>query len=222
MVINPEASGMNFPPINTPAGFINGGGIINASSSTNSISNLPSIVTSSPLQSLCCLVENGIKCSRPSGNASYSKRIEKQASGQSFDRHTPHTYICEHHKQIIQSIRTSGKRKRKDDDNGHDDDLSNDVHDRNDSYASGPARAFNTTAYDIDLQTLQVNTLRRYKKTFRVQTKPGLNKTQLAEELTRHFRMNIRVDEKEIIHNFMSNIKSNNNKAEFNPNSKND
>lgn len=34
--------------------------------------------------------------------------------------------------------------------------------------------------------------------------------------------MNIRVDEKEIIHNFMSNIKSNNNKAEFNPNSKND
>lgn len=90
------------------------------------------------------------------------------------DRHTTHTYICEHHKQIIQSIRTSGKRKRKDDDNGNDDDFQ----DRNDPYGSS---SFASSIYDIDLQTLQVSTLRRYKKHFRVQTKPGLNKTQLAE-----------------------------------------
>lgn len=94
------------------------------------------------------------------------------------DRHTTHTYICEHHKQIIQSIRTSGKRKRKDDDNGNDED---DFHDRNDPYGSSSYKSFASSIYDIDLQTLQVSTLRRYKKHFRVQTKPGLNKTQLAE-----------------------------------------
>lgn len=30
--------------------------------------------------SLCCLIENGQKCTREAGNASYSKRIEKQVS----------------------------------------------------------------------------------------------------------------------------------------------
>ena len=34
---------------------------------------------------------------------------------------------------------------------------------------------------EIDLHSLQVSTLRRYKKHFKISTKPGLNKNQLAE-----------------------------------------
>ena len=104
------------------------------------------------------------------------------------DPRTPHTYICEYHKQIIQSIRTSGKRKRKDDDHANDDDMSmNDFHDRNDSsndhHSMGYGNSMKTynSIYDIDLHTLQVNTLRRYKRHYRISTKPGLNKNQLAE-----------------------------------------
>jgi len=33
----------------------------------------------------------------------------------------------------------------------------------------------------VDLYQLQVNTLRRYKKHFKIPTRPGLNKAQLAE-----------------------------------------
>lgn len=34
---------------------------------------------------------------------------------------------------------------------------------------------------DVDLFQLQVGTLRRYKRHYKVQTKPGLNKAQLAD-----------------------------------------
>jgi len=100
------------------------------------------------------------------GNASYSKRIEKQVTQRKLrltvDQRSVQTYICEHHKQMIQSIRTSAKRKRKD----SEDDNSNDV---------------DTDSQDVDLLALQVNTLRRYKRHYRIQTRPGLNKSQLAE-----------------------------------------
>lgn len=33
----------------------------------------------------------------------------------------------------------------------------------------------------VDLFQLQVNTLRRYKRHYKLQTRPGLNKAQLAE-----------------------------------------
>lgn len=110
----------------------------------------------------------------------------------SVDTRTSHTYICEHHKQIIQSIRTSGKRKRKDDDHANDDDMSiNDFHDSNDHHSGGghsmgfgssSMKSYSSNSlYDVDLHSLQVNTLRRYKRHYRISTKPGLNKTQLAE-----------------------------------------
>ena len=34
---------------------------------------------------------------------------------------------------------------------------------------------------EVDLYQLQVNTLRRYKKHYRIPTRPGLNKAQLAD-----------------------------------------
>lgn len=34
---------------------------------------------------------------------------------------------------------------------------------------------------EVDLYQLQVNTLRRYKKHFKISTRPGLNKAQLAD-----------------------------------------
>lgn len=35
--------------------------------------------------------------------------------------------------------------------------------------------------FQVDLFQLQVNTLRRYKRHYKLQTRPGLNKAQLAE-----------------------------------------
>ena len=36
-------------------------------------------------------------------------------------------------------------------------------------------------ALQIDFSQLQMNTLRRYKRHFKLQVKPGMNKAQLAE-----------------------------------------
>lgn len=50
----------------------------------------------------CCLADNGVKCIRPAGNASYSKRIQKTVAQKklnlSVDKTARHIYICEHHK----------------------------------------------------------------------------------------------------------------------------
>lgn len=69
---------------------------------------------------------------------------------------------------------------------------------------------------EVDLQQLQVNTLRRYKRHFRVQTRPGLNKMQLAESLKHHFRT-LPIIEKEAITYFVYIVKSSRNKLDHNP-----
>ena len=94
---------------------------------------------------------------------------------------------------------------------------------------------------EVDLFQLQINTLRRYKRHYKVPTRPGLNKAQLAEvlftfihfiiiiliaflgffkTLMRHFRT-IPVVEKEALHSFLYTVKSNKNKLDLKPNTDN-
>lgn len=42
------------------------------------------------------------------------------------------------------------------------------------------------SGFQVDLFQLQVNTLRRYKRHYKLQTRPGLNKAQLAEVDSHH------------------------------------
>lgn len=125
----------------------------------------------------------------------------------SVDSRTSHTYICEHHKQIIQSIRTNGRRKRHDDGIGVDDDLFsiNDLNGMNDSpsndlsssnhhnhhSASSNHHNHHRTSHHhskldrdnlmTDFNNLSVNTLRKYKRFYRLPIKHGVNKNQLAD-----------------------------------------
>ncbi|XP_074598979.1 SIN3-associated polypeptide 30 [Brevipalpus obovatus] len=154
---------------------------------------------------MCCLTEDGVRCSRIAGNASYSKRIQKTVQQKKLrlmiDNTARHVYICDHHKNLIQRERTcSVKKKRKDsceDENGtNSSDLCG-----SDDYPT------------VDLSTLQMNTLRRFKRNYKVQTKPGVNKSQLADSLYDQFRK-IQVDEKEIITYFIYMVKCNSNKLD--------
>lgn len=82
--------------------------------------------------------------------------------------------------------------------------------------AGGDSLATSSGGIDVDLQQLQVNTLRRYKRHFRVQTRPGLNKVQLAESLKNHFRT-LPIIEKEAITYFVYIVKCYRNKLDHNP-----
>jgi len=142
----------------------------------------------------CCLVDAGRRCSRTAGNASYSKRIQKTVAQRKLklhlDTNARHIYICEFHKSLIQTVRA--KRKRRDsEDSGETD-------------SEHP---------EVDLFQLQMNTLRRYKKHFKVTSRPGLNKAQLADSLTRHFKT-IPVIEKEALTYFIYMIKTNRSKLD--------
>ncbi|XP_027461684.1 histone deacetylase complex subunit SAP30L isoform X2 [Lagenorhynchus albirostris] len=67
----------------------------------------------------CCLIEDGERCVRPAGNASFSKRVQKSISQKKLkldiDKSVRHLYICDFHKNFIQSVRNKRKRKTSDD-----------------------------------------------------------------------------------------------------------
>ncbi|XP_026881909.1 histone deacetylase complex subunit SAP30L isoform X1 [Electrophorus electricus] len=113
----------------------------------------------------CCLIEDGERCGRSAGNASFSKRIQKSISQKKLkldiDKSVRHLYICDFHKNFIQSVRNKRKRKTSDD--------------------GGESPDHDVEVPEVDLFQLQVNTLRRYKRHYKIQTRPGLNKAQLAE-----------------------------------------
>ncbi|XP_032812516.1 histone deacetylase complex subunit SAP30 isoform X1 [Petromyzon marinus] len=157
-----------------------------------------------PLGQTCCLIDDGERCGRPAGNASFSKRIQKSISQKKLkldiDRSVSlvrHLYICDFHKNFIQSVRNKRKRKGSDDEGG----------DSPDHDLESP---------EVDLFQLQVNTLRRYKRHYKLQTRPGLNKAQLAETISRHFRT-IPVSEKDTLTYFIYMVKNNKSKLDQKP-----
>uniref|UniRef100_A0A2K6LUP6 Histone deacetylase complex subunit SAP30L n=1 Tax=Rhinopithecus bieti TaxID=61621 RepID=A0A2K6LUP6_RHIBE len=129
---------------------------------TVSVAGPPGAAGPGPGQ-LCCLREDGERCGRAAGNASFSKRIQKSISQKKvkieLDKSARHLYICDYHKNLIQSVRNRRKRKGSDDDGG-----------------DSPVQDIDTP--EVDLYQLQVNTLRRYKRHFKLPTRPGLNKAQ--------------------------------------------
>ncbi|CAG0883992.1 unnamed protein product [Darwinula stevensoni] len=146
----------------------------------------------------CCLVDQGDPCKKSAGNASYSKRIEKTVAQRKLklqvDPLARHLYICDFHKNVIQLART--KRKHKDSDN-----------ESNEADGDRP---------EIDWLQLQLNTLRRYRKHYKLSAQPGLNKSQLTECIRKHFK-NIPVSEKEVLTFFIYMIKTNRNKLDQKP-----
>ncbi|NWH75580.1 SAP30 deacetylase, partial [Piaya cayana] len=132
------------------------------------------------------------------GNASFSKRIQKSISQKKvkieLDKSARHLYICDFHKNLIQSVRNRRKRKGSDDD------------------GDSPVQDIDTP--EVDLYQLQVNTLRRYKRHFKLQTRPGLNKAQLVEIIGCHFRT-IPVNEKDTLTYFIYSVKNDKNKADL-------
>ena len=151
---------------------------------------------------VCCLMENGRSCNRPASNASYSKKIQGTVAQKKLrlevEPKTTHMYICEHHKNMIQTVRA--KRKRLD---------SEESSETNASTTNNNGRDL------IDLYQLQMNTLKRYKKHFKVTSRPGISKAQLAEGLTRHMKT-IPVVEKEALTYFIYMVKTRKSRLERN------
>lgn len=237
----------------------------------------------------CCLFDNGIRCDRVAGNASFSARIQKIVGTKkmnfALDQSARHSYICDHHKAIITVAKKSTALARDTKANARNFTANNNAntplatqhtnnfneialgqspyqHQMNLEMLSNQSRLANNHAtvlnsipmrpgtqiayysdphtnqmvpvetmnmkfantggdsvpsssggIDVDLQQLQVNTLRRYKRHFRVQTRPGLNKLQLAESLKHHFRT-LPIIEKEAITYFVYIVKCHRNKLD--------
>lgn len=74
-----------------------------------------------------------------------------------------HIYICDYHKQVIQGAKSKQQQQRRRKDSEEDSaETDNDLP-------------------EVDLYQLQVGTLRRYKRHYKVTTRQGLTKAQLAD-----------------------------------------
>uniref|UniRef100_A0A0A1XBZ2 Histone deacetylase complex subunit SAP30 homolog n=1 Tax=Zeugodacus cucurbitae TaxID=28588 RepID=A0A0A1XBZ2_ZEUCU len=148
--------------------------------------------------STCCLIDDDERCRNPAGNARYSKRIQKTVQQKRLklrnDPTAERIYICEYHKSQIQSARSKRRRKESEEDSNETDNEIPDV-------------------VMPDLYQLQVNTLRRYKRHYKVQTRPGMKRQQLADTIMKHFKT-IPIKEKETITYFVYMVKSNSNKLD--------
>jgi histone deacetylase complex subunit SAP30 len=138
-------------------------------------------------EQVCCLIDSGEKCQREAGNASYSKQIQNLARRMKLvrDEVCPHIYICDYHKTQIQNVRTKRRRKDSEDDHDGTEDL-----------------------VEIDFYQMPVNTLRRYKRHYKLPTRPGLSKAQLADAVASHFKT-IPISEKETLQLFFYTTKGN-------------
>ena len=149
----------------------------------------------------CCLLESGRPCNRPASNASYSKRIQGTVAQRKLklqlDPKARHNYICEFHKSVIQTVRQAKRARQDSEESGEGETV----------VEQGGAEEM------LDFFHLQMNTLRRYKKHFKVTSRPGLNKAQLADSLVRHFKT-IPVSEKEALTYFIYMVKTGSSKLD--------
>lgn len=249
------------------------------------ITTTSAIVKPEPNKYICCLLDNGVRCDRVAGNASFSARIQKMIATKkvnlTLDPTVRHAYICDQHKSILTVAKKSTPLVRDTKSNARNYAANNNSNtlpsqpdmNYNDftlrqqalqhpvnldllgnqnrltnnhtgtinnlpvrqgaqiAFSHYPANHHNQVGFDptggdnvpsssggvdVDLQQLQVNTLRRYKRHFRVQTRPGLNKLQLAESLKSHFRT-LPIIEKEAITYFVYIVKCYRNKLDHNP-----
>jgi len=141
----------------------------------------------------CCLIDNGQRCMRPTGNASYNKRIAKTVIQRRLklvlDPSARHIYICDEHKNTIHHLRNQQKNR--------------------DSPRTSEPVDKAAIHCEINFFLLPVNLLRRYKRHFKLPTRPGTNKAQLAEIVARHF-VKLPVNEKEVLTYFLYMCKNNN------------
>lgn len=139
----------------------------------------------------CCIIEEGGRCGEPATSATFNKKYLKSVPQrrQRFlaDAEAGHIFVCEHHKDLLHSMRA--KRKRKDSEEEND-------------YQP-----------EVDFLQLHMNTLRRYKRHYKLHLKPGTNKIQLVEAIAKHFR-SIRVSEKKAVPLFISMVKSHKSKLD--------
>lgn len=116
----------------------------------------------------CCLIEEGVRCHQPAGYASYNAKIQKLVAQRRLKLRmgsSRHSHICDYHKNRIQSVRSKRRRRKDSEDDSNDSDSAEMV----------------GICPEVDLVQLQMNTLRRYKRHYKVSARQGLNKPQLAE-----------------------------------------
>ncbi|XP_076447011.1 uncharacterized protein LOC143284226 [Babylonia areolata] len=135
---------------------------------------------------LCCVLDKGHKCDNPAGRAKLKGKA--QHPDLKHDESKSHNHVCTIHEALIKGFTRKGKqtqeqcsqkvfsRKRK----------------RTQEEEDEP---------QVDFSTLSIQSLRKYKKKYKITHRSGVEKAQLEETVAQHFK-SIDVVEGEVVTNF--------------------
>lgn len=183
----------------------------------------------------CCLIDVE-KCQNLASTSHFSKRVERVVREAKLhvtvDQNALHLYICEHHKDIIKKARDSIKRRKEEAKRAlqerheaHMKELerikqNRQLHKIRQKMMMKPKSSIPVNSpitpsspLELDLSTLSIQSLYRYKRIMAVQSNTGLTKQQLAKHMTEHLQT-IRVNEKEVISYFLYMLKTGSNKLD--------
>jgi len=187
-------------------------------------SQSPTKATPPPPTMTCCLFENCKRCFRPAGSHCFSKRMQKTIRQKKLkftvDNKAGHTLICHFHRQHLilegkknvsaTNSNTATKRSVINAFPKKECDTDEDLNDKTNSTIKKTK-----PTVSVNFEQLSANALKRYKKFFKLQTKPGLNKSQIAEVISEHFSSIPVENEKEILTYFVYAVKTKRNRLDI-------
>ena len=144
----------------------------------------------------CCLIDNNKSCWRVASLFSFSGYIQKLTEKKRLRLYPSssmdHNHICEHHKNLVESIRISPRRHK------HSED-SSETNEEN--------------AGEVDLSQLKMRTLRRYRNHYKLKIPNGFTKTQWVSALMEHFRT-LPVVEENVLNLFFKTVEVDRNRSD--------
>nr|CAD7265967.1 unnamed protein product [Timema shepardi] len=178
----------------------------------------------------CSLVDDGERCRRPAGNASYSKRIQKTVTQRRLKLHLDNLVSSEYNRiglttredgpflvtfvtNVDAPVRFQARHIYICD--YHKGVIQSARTKRRRKDSEDDSNETDTDVPEVDLFQLHLNTLRRYNRFYKVTQRPltTKNKAPLADTLMKHFKT-IPVVEKEAINFFFYMVKTNSNKLD--------
>eukprot|EP01137_Pigoraptor_chileana_P008908 Opistho-2@56410 len=156
----------------------------------------------------CAILDDKVRCERPATNNMLSNRVLKElANGKlkiALDSDAGHSRICQQHKMQISAQRKKDKPAAPNPPTGTT------------KGSKQQAQGTESADLEVDLNSLQVNALKRYKRHYKLATRHNMNKPDLVQAVMKHFKSQA-VVENDFLTNFIEIVKSEKNKLDKNP-----
>eukprot|EP00123_Amoebidium_parasiticum_P014672 comp22592_c0_seq1/m.34613 comp22592_c0_seq1/g.34613 ORF comp22592_c0_seq1/g.34613 comp22592_c0_seq1/m.34613 type:complete len:158 (-) comp22592_c0_seq1:468-941(-) len=125
------------------------------------------MASTEPENAICCVIDEKGRCETPAGITSFTKRMQRGAKQKKIDLRADetvgHSRVCAQHRQMLLTLRQQIEPKKRKAEEGGDEEI------------------------QVDFTTLHIQTLKRYKRHYKLNLANNVGKAELASAINRHF-----------------------------------